>query len=333
MARNNHLLLLRFSALGDILMTVPVVDALARQYPETTITVVSRAFVGSIFRRLPSNVQFIGVRLDNYPGVLGLSRLVKELCEKAQPTQVCDLHDVLRTKLMRPMFRLRGIPTCHIVKDRKARKAFVRNRPLTQQETSFERYTKALKRAGFPVKLDPSVRFCQKPEKTESVKHTLRVGIAPFAAHATKIYPLDRMEQVVSLLNRRGAKVYLFGAGGGEEALTRVWASRYENVESVVGTLPDMAAEMELMASLDVVLAMDSSNMHLAALTPTRLLSVWGATHPKGGFLPWGRDESCCVQRDLDCRPCSIYGNKPCKFGDCRCMDIPVEEIVSKLCE
>lgn len=332
MARNNHLLLLRFSALGDILMTVPVVDALARQYPETTVTVVSRAFVGSIFRRLPSNVNFIGVRLDNYQGVLGLSRLVRELCEKTHPTHVCDLHDVLRTKIMRPMFRLRGVPTFHIVKDRKARKAFVRQRPLTQQETSFERYAKVLESAGFPVKLDFSMRLCQKTERTES-KERLRVGIAPFAAHATKIYPLDRMEQVVSLLSRRGAKVYLFGAGGGEEAVTRAWASHYENVESVVGTLPDMAAEMELMASLDVVLAMDSSNMHLAALTPTRLLSVWGATHPKGGFLPWGRDESCCVQRQLDCRPCSIYGAKPCKFGDCRCMDIPVEEIVNRICE
>ncbi len=331
MARNNRLLLLRFSALGDILMTVPVVDALARQYPETTITVVSRAFVGSIFRRLPSNVNFIGVSLDRYKGVAGLARLVGELCEKTHPTHVCDLHDVLRTKIMRPMFRLRGIPTSHIVKDRKARKAFVSQRPLTQQETSFERYAKALESAGFPVQLDFSMRLCRavRKEKTDS----LRVGIAPFAAHATKIYPLGRMEQLVSRLSQRGARVYLFGAGAGEEAVTRDWASRYENVESVVGTLPDMAAEMELMASLDVVLAMDSSNMHLAALTSTRLLSVWGATHPKGGFLPWGRDESCCVQRRLDCRPCSIYGAKPCKFGDCRCMDIPVEEILNRICE
>ena len=100
-----------------------------------------------------------------------------------------------------------------------------------------------------------------------------------------------------------------------------------------VKRLADMAAEMKLMASLDVMLAMDSSNMHLAALTPVRLLTLWGATHPLGGFLPWGRDAGICLQRDLPCRPCSIYGAKPCRLGDLRCMDISPDEIVERLCE
>ena len=324
--------------MGDILMTVPVVEALARQYPETTITVVSRAFVGSVFGLCPANVHFRAVKLENYPGVRGLARLVKELCEETNPTQVCDLHDVLRTKLMRPMFRMRGIPTCHIHKDRKARKSFVKNRPLTQQETSFERYAKALAEAGFPVKLDYSSIFMQREctaseTSKKGEERVQKVGIAPFAAHPTKIYPPEKMEEVVRMLCERGIMVYLFGAGAKERALMESWASRYSGVESMVGRLPDMAAELNLIATLDVMLVMDSGNMHLAALTPTRIVSVWGATHPKGGFLPWGRDESCCVQRTLDCRPCSIYGNKPCRYGDNRCLDITPEEIVKRICE
>jgi ADP-heptose:LPS heptosyltransferase len=334
MARNKRLLLLRFSALGDVLMTVPVVSALARQYPDTDITVVSRPFVESIFRRCPDNVDFIGVNLKDYRGIPGLARLVGELCERVRPTHVCDLHDVLRTKLMRPMFRLRGVPTAHIFKDRKARRDFITTRPLTQQQTSFERYAEALARIGFPVVLNPSEPVFVWPERQKrAVGESLRVGIAPFAAHATKIYPLERMEQVVALLSKSGARVYLFGAGDGERELMLQWEARYEGVESVVGTLPDMAAEMTLMASLDVMLTMDSSNMHLAALTPVRLLTLWGATHPLGGFLPWGRDGGICLQRDLPCRPCSIYGSKPCRLGDLRCMDISPDEIVKRLCE
>lgn len=334
MARNKRLLLLRFSALGDVLMTVPVVSALARQYPDTDITVVSRPFVESIFRRCPDNVDFIGANLKDYRGIPGLARLVGELCERVRPTHVCDLHDVLRTKLMRPMFRLRGVPTVRIFKDRKARRDFITTRPLTQQQTSFERYAEALARIGFPVVLNPSEPVFVWPERQKrAVGESLRVGIAPFAAHATKIYPLERMEQVVALLSKSGARVYLFGAGDGERELMLQWEARYEGVESVVGTLPDMAAEMTLMASLDVMLTMDSSNMHLAALTPVRLLTLWGATHPLGGFLPWGRDGGICLQRNLPCRPCSIYGSKPCRLGDLRCMDISPDEIVKRLCE
>ena len=335
MARSKRLLLLRFSALGDVLMTVPVVSALARQYPDTDITMVSRPYVESIFRRRPENLHFIGVNLKEYRGVPGLVRLVGELCERVRPTCVCDLHDVLRTKLMRPMFRLRGVPTAHIWKDRKARRDFITIRPLTQQQTSFERYAEALSRIGFPVTLDPSEPVFSWPERPERLASgPLRIGIAPFAAHAAKIYPLERMERVVALLSQRGARVYLFGAGDEERELMLQWASRYDGVESAVGTLPDMAAEMTLMASLDAMLTMDSSNMHLAALTPVRLLTLWGATHPLGGFLPWGRDERICIQRsDLPCRPCSIYGAKPCRLGDLRCMDIAPEEIVKRLCE
>lgn len=334
MARSKRLLLLRFSALGDVLMTVPVVNALAHQYPDTDITVVSRPYVESIFRRCPANVDFIGVNPKDYHGVPGLARLVGELCERVRPTQVCDLHDVLRTKLMRPMFRLHGVPTAHIIKDRRARRDFIATRPLTPQQTSFERYAEALERIGFPVQLDPSEPVFPWPERSpRSAVEPLRIGIAPFAAHVTKIYPLERMEQVVSRLRSRGAQVYLFGAGSEEREQMLLWEARYDGVQSVIGTLPDMAAEMELIASLDAMLTMDSSNMHLAALTPVPLFTIWGATHPLGGFLPWGRDERICIQRDLPCRPCSIYGSKPCRLGDFRCMDITPDEIVKRLCE
>ena len=76
---------------------------------------------------------------------------------------------------------------------------------------------------------------------------------------------------------------------------------------------------------------MDSGNMHLASLVGTRVLSIWGATHPYAGFMGFGQHESDCIQRDLNCRPCSVYGNKKCRLGDYRCMDIPSEEVTERI--
>ncbi len=324
-----HLLLIRFSALGDVLMTVPVVDALARQYPDARITVVSRPFVGSVFRLLPPNVTFVGINPRQYKGVAGLWRLYKEL-RALNPTHVADLHNVLRTQVVRKFFALAGTPVKHLVKDRRARKAFIAAPVKTQQVTSFERYASVLARLGFPIELDMTrpVRLVES-RKTDG---PARVGIAPFAAHQGKIYPLDMMEQVVDLLTQGGREVYLFGAGDKEKAILEGWASKYPLTHSVVGTLPNMAAELELIASLDVMLAMDSGNMHLAALSSTPVVSVWGATHPLGGFLGWGCTRDNVVQLPLDCRPCSTYGSKPCRWGDYRCLTgITPQQIIARL--
>lgn len=156
------------------------------------------------------------------------------------------------------------------------------------------------------------------------------IGIAPFAAHQGKIYPIERMERVVELLSETGEPIVLFGGGKKEKTVLESWANRYQNVTSVAGK-HSMAKELDIIRHLRVMVTMDSGNMHLASLVGTRVVSIWGATHPFAGFLGYGQNENDCIQRDLPCRPCSIYGNKPCKFGDYRCMDIQPEEIVERV--
>ena len=92
------------------------------------------------------------------------------------------------------------------------------------------------------------------------------------------------------------------------------------------GKLSGLKEELDFMKELNLMVAMDSANLHLATMVGTPTVSVWGATHPKAGFAP---EKSVIVQKDLECRPCSIYGNAKCKFGDIRCMTlIEPEEIV-----
>ena len=353
-----HLLIIRFSALGDVLMSVPVIDALARQYPDMRITVVSRPYVGPVMRMLPENVSFVGVNLKNYKGLGGLRRLFKEL-KTLQPTAVADFHNVLRTIWLRFFFQLNGIKTAYLNKDRLQRKKFITAAVKTQQCTSFEGYQQVLAKLGFPVRIDWHQPFSlfgnisqsgmsisaktnspaetdiqsgsnsQQEEKIFAKENA--IGVAPFAAHQGKIYPLDKMEQVVAKLSEK-THVYLFGAGTEEKALMEEWERKYPNVESVVGRLADMGEELCLMSRLRVVLAMDSGNMHLASLAGVPVVSVWGATHPLGGFLAWGQSMENVIQEDLPCRPCSIYGSKPCRYGDYRCLTrISPERIVTAI--
>jgi ADP-heptose:LPS heptosyltransferase len=93
-----------------------------------------------------------------------------------------------------------------------------------------------------------------------------------------------------------------------------------------------MHQELILMSHLDVMLSMDSANMHLASLTGIPVISVWGATHPYAGFMGWGQKAENAIQTTLECRPCSIFGQKSCHRGDYACLyQIKPEIIIDKL--
>lgn len=336
-----RLLVVRFSALGDVAMTVPVLHSLARRYPQLQITVVSRPFVESLFASLPSNVRFRGVDVKRYPGLVGLWRLFRELhCEGVDA--VADLHDVLRTQVLRTLFRLAGKRTACIDKGRSARRALVRQgvrRKLRQLPTSFARYEAVFARLGYPVQTDfrsiyPSGRgevtlFQQVACSPDSKRW---IGLAPFAAHRGKMLPAATVEALVSRLAcQPGVRLFLFGGGPCEREVLERLSAAHANVQSVAGRLR-LDGELALMSHLDVMLSMDSANMHLASLVGTRVVSVWGATHPFAGFLGWGQRQTDIVQLALPCRPCSIFGNKPCLRGDYACLTgISVEQLVERI--
>ncbi|MBP5712127.1 MAG: glycosyl transferase family 1, partial [Prevotella sp.] len=96
--------------------------------------------------------------------------------------------------------------------------------------------------------------------------------------------------------------------------------------------LNNLEKELILMSHLDLMISMDSANMHLASLVNTPVVSVWGATHPYAGFLGWNQSPENIVQMDLPCRPCSVYGRKQCLRGDIACMgSITPQSIVDKV--
>lgn len=337
-----HILVIRFSALGDVAMTIPVIYSLAVQYPQHEITVLSRGMLQPLFQGLPSNVNFVSADLTGeHKGLWGLNTLYSEV-KRLHIDYVADFHNVLRTKYLRLRFRMAGVSVAFIDKGRKGKRKLVRrrNKVLENQKSSFRRYADVLEKLGFPVLLnftsiygegkgDFSLIEPVTGPKNDGVKW---IGIAPFAKHEGKIYPIELQEQVIAhFANCPDIKVFLFGGGAKEQAVFDSWMSKYPTVMSMIGKL-NMNTELNLMSHLDVMLSMDSANMHLASLVNTPVVSVWGATHPYAGFMGWKQLPINAVQLDLPCRPCSVYGQKPCFRKDYACMrDIKPEQIIDKV--
>ena len=316
-------------------MTVPVVHDLATQYPDLHITMLSREMARPLFELLPSNVHFIAADLKGrHKGMFGLNRLIKDI-HYEDFDYVADFHNVIRSIVLRINCRMLGQRVAAIDKGRKGKRALTRRKGkvFVPQATSFERYAKVLEQLGFPikpqfVKLDYS-SFCE----TQKAPNQTWIGIAPFAKHQAKVYPLEKMEKVIEAMSQRAdTTVFLFGGGEEEKRQITELCSKYNNNVRAAQSQHGLRGELALMGQLDTMLSMDSANMHLASLVGTRVVSIWGGTHPYAGFLGWNQKTEDCMQLDLSCRPCSVYGNKPCLRGDYACMNgITTSQILGKL--
>ncbi len=332
MHKSDRILIVRLSAMGDVAMTVHAVAALRRAYPDVAITVLTRRAWGPFFRDV-ERIDFL--TLEGANGEKGFKRVCALAAEAAASgvTHVADLHDVLRTKLLRTLLRLRGCRVAIIDKEKALKQRATRptDKDLTPLRHSVERYADVLARVGYPIDL-PSIVRHQRTLPAPFGKRTEGrwIGIAPFSKQEGKTYPSPLREQLVEQAAEEFDRVFIFSGGGAEREFAGAMELRHKNVTAVFGRIR-LDEEIDLMANLDAMVSMDSSAMHMASLVGTPTVSVWGATHPATGFYGWGSDTANQVQLDLPCRPCSVYGEKPCQYGDYRCMRIAPERIVDRL--
>ena len=305
--------------MGDVAMTVPVLRALVAQHPEVKITVVSRVFYKPIFKNIP-NVNFFSAHVHHrHKGLLGLFRLYKDLKSKGV-TEFADLHNVLRSKIIRMLFSFSGIKTATVDKGRAEKAALTRaeNKIFKPLSTMFERYATVFEQLGFSLDLSNPVFPPKQKLETEIVdligeNYQKLIGIAPFAQYDSKVYPLDLMQQVIDkLASTKTHKILLFGGGKKEIELLRSLSKNKENVVVVAGQLK-FKQELQLISNLDVMLSMDSGNAHLAAILGVKVITLWGATHPFAGFSPFNQPLENALTADSSLYPklpTSVYGNK-----------------------
>ena len=330
-----HIVVVRLSAMGDVAMAVPVVEAVLRTYPALEITFVSHAFHAPLFEGIDRCHFYAAHTKELHKGITGMWKLYQHLHKLQRFDGYADLHDVLRSKILRLFFNLSGTKTAVIDKGRAEKKLLTSrgHKQLRQLKTSHERYAGVFTRLGFPVDLNSDSSEEIHRSIPLQIGHLVQegkrlVGIAPFAKHKEKMYPLEKMKTFVRELGGRGdVQLFFFGAPGAEEIILDAWQQEFASSVNVAGKI-SLAEELQFISKLSLMISMDSANMHLASMYGIPVVSIWGASHPFAGFYGWRQDEANIVQATLYCRPCSVFGNKPCFRGDHACMHLLTSEMI-----
>lgn len=326
--------------MGDVAMTIPVIKALTEQHPNLKITVLSKPFLKPLFEGL-KNVSFFEADVKgNHQGFFGLLTLFKDL-KQLKIDGVADLHNVLRSIILRTLFKLFFLKTAVVAKGRKEKRALTRtkNKVFKQLKTTHERYADVFRKLGFSVDLkNPSkvnkLALNQEIINISGEKQSKWIGIAPFAQYQSKMYPLDLMTVVISALSKhKNIKIFLFGGGSKEVEILNKIAQKFDNTINIAGQLK-LDNELVLISNLDCMLSMDSGNAHFAAMLHIPTITIWGVTHPYTGFAPFNQPLENCLLPDLKKYPnipCSIYGNKVCDGYDNVMRTINPEVIITKI--
>ena len=322
------ILVLRFSALGDVALTIPVIKAFLAANKDVSIVMASENHCAGLFSGI-DRLTFEGFDLKaEFKGFVGIFRIFNLLRKKYQFSMVADLHGVIRTHVLRFLFEASRRKTEVINKGRIEKYALVRKenkifRPLPH---ATERYVDVFRRLGFKISLQQVGHVG--PEGTEqnmpmqptlAVDSVVKLGFAPFAKHAAKMYPLDKFKEIVQYFDRAPYQLYFFGGKGAERLLLADWEGYFSRALPM-SACSSIEEELEIMREMRAMVTMDSANMHLASLVNVPVISLWGPTHPYAGFYGFRQDPLNAVQVNLSCRPCSVFGNNSCWRGDHACM-------------
>lgn len=334
-----NVLVMRLSALGDVAMTIPVLYSVCRANPGTRFVMLTKAWPASMFQDRPDNLMVVGVDVNKeYKGVFGLMKLARQLRKQYEIDAVADLHNVLRTRVISIFLRMSGIPVVHLDKERARRKALINHKTADPVTPTIDRYRHVFERLDLSAPNNFTRLYEGKPLPTSPIVLEKEPGqrwiaISPFSAHEGKVYPLELMEQVVGGLTQlENYWIFLMGGGKEEKIALRGIARKNKRVISMAEIKHGFIDEYALLGKCDVMLTMDSANMHLASLVGLKAVTIWGATAPQCGFQGYGQTSTDDIQLDMDCRPCSIYGERECKYGDYRCLrNIHPDAIVKRV--
>jgi ADP-heptose:LPS heptosyltransferase len=324
-----RILVIRNSAMGDVAMVGPVMKALHIQFPKVEILLLTRAAFHPFFESMPKVELFSPDYLKRHKGIFGIHRLYQDIMATGPIDYVIDLHDVVRSKVLRSFFNAKGIPVSVIQKGRKEKKDLVKSTDKTPLKHTVLRYAEAFSEAGFPVNpnTETTISIGEDQKKIAATilnsPSTLKIGIAPLAKHSLKIWPEQKMLALMKLISQKGdCSFYLFGDKNEAPSLDRI-AKEVNGTINLAGKY-SLQQELAIMSQLNFMIAMDSANMHMASLVGTKVISIWGATDPIAGFGAWGQPEDYAVKisfSELPCRPCTVYGKGACSRKDFACMN------------
>ena len=316
---------MRFSSIGDVLLTTPLVRALKRRHSGAELYFVTKQAMAPLVADNPHVTRVVELRPNQ--SLTDLARALREL----QPTHGLDLHGSLRSRALRML-----VPTrwSGYSKRKIARRALIAAKiNLYGSHVPVpERYFEAAR----ALDVHPDVRGPEfflaegTRERMERwlIEHRLPdrgfAAFAPGAAHATKRWPLDHWRVLLDRLRHMGYGLLALG-GPDDRALAATLGSSIVNAAGQL-TLQESGA---CLARAAVVVSGDTGVMHMATAVGTPVVSLFGPTVEAFGFFPY-KSHATVVQLDLRCRPCSAMGTERCPLGHHRCLvDIAPDRVAA----
>ena len=311
-----RILCVRFSSIGDVLLTTPLVRALHRRHPDAELYFVTKRALAPLVVENPHLTRVI--ELEPNERITDLARRLRAL----GPTHALDLHGSLRSAALRLLvpcqwsgYSKRKIARTTLI----STKINIYGKPVPVPERYFE--------AARALDVQPDggpPEFFLAPAARERVAHWLAeraldrqpfAALAPGAAHATKRWPIRHWTALAEQLRKMGYGLVAVG-GDGDRALASQLGPGVHNAAGAF-TLQETGA---CLACARVLVSGDTGVMHMATGVGTRVVALFGPTVALFGFSPYAKRAEV-LQRDLGCRPCSAMGTERCPLGHHRCLE------------
>jgi ADP-heptose:LPS heptosyltransferase len=326
-------LVIRFSSIGDIVLTTPVVRGLQQQLGAEVHYLTKRAFrsivatnphiskVYAIERKVSEALP--ALKQEGYDGIIDLHRNLRSAQVKWALGRPAYAFDKLNwEKWLLVNLRIDRLPAVHIV----------------------DRYLAAVQPLGVQPDGQGLDFFIPEEDEVDTARFFARQALGPpeppppyvafaiGAAHATKRLPTA---QIIEICQGLSSPVVLLGGPGDADAGQEIAAAVGERVHNTCGLL-NLHQSASLVRQAAKVITHDTGMMHIAAAFAKDIISVWGNTVPAFGMYPYyppngpGRNTTVEVP-GLRCRPCSKIGYARCPKGHFRCMrNISAQIIVSE---
>lgn len=334
-------LIIRFSSVGDIVLSTPLIRSLHRKFPQSQIDYCTRSEYGELLR---TNTHLSNLIEFPAGGTFADLRRLRRTIRKSRYDLVIDIHDSLRSR-----FLTFGFPSVRRINKRKlARWILVHlKRDLYSRfggdADVANRYIETLKAFGVTDDGEGTELFLP-ADAVRRAGDFLRdasadggippIGLCPSARHETKQWPAERFAEAAAALAReRSAGILLFGSAAERGRCSEIRTRILTLVpEAFVLDLSGRLTLMETAAALDrcsLVITNDSGLMHIAAARKRKLVAVFGSTTRQLGFFPPANLAIVVENPSLPCRPCSHIGRSSCPEGHFNCMNgIPVSQVL-----
>lgn len=319
-------LVVRLSAIGDIVLTTPVLTELHRALPQARIDFCTKAPFAPLVASNPAVASVV---------------TPESLTSGTAYDLVVDLQNNRRSRALVRTLRAGKVTRYHKRNWKKVLLVRFKINVSDGYQSVVERYAEALD--GLAPKITAPCALHPSPEDRAFAARSLGsnapvLAVCFGANHFTKRYPPDRFAWIIELVTAATpTRVLLLGGKEDEPEAQRLMALLPEAVRSRVQSLAGKASLMQsaaLLSGVDVVLTNDTGLMHIASAFGKKLFVIFGSSVKAFGFMPWGAEYELFETPGLACRPCSHIGRASCPKGHFRCMmEIAPERIASRIIE